>query len=258
VLNHVHRERLTGSEFSKAGILKAYPRLHPGRVVVAPCAAAPDFRPISRSAAAAAVRSKYEITAPFILTVGDLLPRKNQIGLIQAFARLVKGFPQFNHELVLVGKGTWFAHKVSETARHSGVADRIRFLGYVPDEDLLQLYNACEVFAFPSLYEGFGLPVLEAMACGRAVVCSSASSLPEVADSAALLVDPRSADDMARAMADLLLDSELRTRMERLGAARAAQFSWQKTAQITLDTFYRVAEGRRVTAPLVAPSIAQR
>lgn len=249
---------LTGSEFSKAGILRAYPRLAESKVIVAPCAAAPEFRPVSRSAAAIVVRECYGIAGPFILSVGDLRARKNHIGLIRAFARLVRAFPQFKHQLALVGKETSFARKVRDEARDSGVADRIRFLGYVPDSDLLQLYNACALFVFPSFYEGFGIPVLEAMACGRSVVCSNASALPEVADGAAILVDPNSADQMARAMADLLLDSELRARMERLGLMRAAHFSWQKTARITLATFYEVTHARARRVPVSAPSIAQR
>jgi len=95
---------------------------------------------------------------------------------------------------------------------------------------------------FPSFYEGFGLPVLEAMACGRAVVCSNTSALPEVVDGAAIVFDPYSVDEMVRALADLLLDSELRQRMERLGLQRAAHFSWQKTAQRTLEVYHEVAE----------------
>src|SRR5207302_3375775 len=113
--------------------------------------------------------------------------------------------------------------------------DRIHFVGYVTDQALLHLYNACYIFVFPSFYEGFGLPVLEAMACGRAVVCSNTSAMPEVADGAAILFDPHSVPEMTRAMADLLRDVELRARMERLGQQRAAHFSWQKSAQKTLE-----------------------
>src|SRR4030095_13730016 len=115
--------------------------------------------------------------------------------------------------------------------------------------DLLQLYNACDVFVFPSFYEGFGLPALEAMACGRSVVCSHTSALPEVVDGAAILFDPYAVDEIVRALADLLLDSELRARMGRLGLQRAAHFSWQKTAQRTLEVFHEVAERRLAAKP---------
>ena len=122
-----------------------------------------------------------------------------------------------------------------------GVAShRIHFTGFVSDEELLQLYGACDLFVYPSFYEGFGLPILEAMACGRAVACSNTSAMPEVADSAALLFDPCSEEEIVRAMRDLLLNPELRSRMERLGMQRAAMFSWEKTASKTLELYYRI------------------
>jgi glycosyltransferase involved in cell wall biosynthesis len=250
---------LTGSEFSKWSILKVYGDLEEDKVVVVPNAAASEFRPLSREAAAAAVEKRFSLGATYILTVGDLQPRKNQIGLIRAFARLVKAYPQLKQDLVLAGKETWFGDQVHRAARDSGVADRIRFVGFVSDRDLLQLYNACDLFVFPSFYEGFGLPALEAMACGRAVVCSHTSALPEVVDGAAILFDPYSTDQMARAIADLLLDSELKQRMERLGSQRAAHFSWQKTAKRTLEVFHEVLEKPRVSSPAVAsPTIVHR
>ena len=232
---------LTGSDFSRASILRAYPDLHPDKVVAVPNAAATGFRPVSREAATAHVRRRFGLAAPFVLTVGDLQPRKNHIGLIAAFARLVAALPQLPHDLVLTGKETWFAGRVREAARASGVGDRIRFTGFVHDEELLELYNACDLFVFPSYYEGFGLPVLEAMACARAVACSNTSAMPEVVDGAALLFNPHSPDEIARAMADLLRDAELRARMERLGAQRSAAFHWRNTAARTLEIYHEVA-----------------
>jgi len=248
---------ITGTEFSRASILKVYGDLDEDKVVVVPNAAAPEFRPTSRESATAAVRHRFGIPGPFVLCVGDLQPRKNQIGLIRAFTRLLGAYPQLRHNLVLAGKDTWFGGQVRSAAQHSGVADRIQFFGFVSDEDLLQLYNACDLFAFPSFYEGFGLPVLEAMACGRAVACSNTSSLPEVADSAAILFDPYAVDEIVRALADLLLDAELRGRMERLGLQRAAHFSWQRTAQKTLEVYHEVADrSRHAALPVGSPSIA--
>jgi glycosyltransferase involved in cell wall biosynthesis len=248
---------LTGSEFSRASILKVYGDLEEDKVVVVPNAAASEFRPISREAAAAAVRERLAITAPFVLSVGDLQPRKNQIGLIKAFARMVNAYPQLKHDLVLAGKETWFADQVHKAARDSGVSDRIRFFGFVSDDDLLQLYNACDLFVFPSFYEGFGLPALEAMACGRAVACSHTSALPEVVDGAAILFDPYAIDEIVRALADLLLDRELRARTERLGLQRAAHFSWQKTAERTLEVFHQVLE-QRARGAVYSHTIAHR
>ncbi len=246
---------LTVSEFSRSAILKVYGDLDEDKVVVVHNAASPEFRPVSRESAAAVVRERFAVAEPFLLSVGDLQPRKNHIGLIHAFARLINAYPHLRHTLVLAGKETWFAGQVKQAAQQSGVAERIRFFGYVSDADLLQLYNACDVFAFPSFYEGFGLPVLEAMACGRAVACSNTSSLPEVADSAALLFDPYALDEMVRALADLLLDAELRARTERLGLQRAAHFSWQRSARKTLEVYYEVAEkdaARAVSSTRVA------
>jgi glycosyltransferase involved in cell wall biosynthesis len=240
---------LTVSEFSRVGIMKAY-GLDGDRIVVVPNAASPEFRPISREQAAREVESRFGIRAPYILSVGDLLHRKNQVGLIHAFAGLMREYPQFRHQLVLAGKNTWFTPRVREAAVKSGMADRIRMPGFVSDEDLLHLYNACEVFVFPSFFEGFGLPLLEAMACGRAVACSNSSAMPEVADGAALLFDPGTPAEMGKAIKDLLIDPELRARMERLGTVRAAHFSWQKAAARTLEVYYDVA-GRK-PAPVQA------
>jgi len=246
---------LTGSEFSRASITRAY-GLNDDKVTVVPNAASPIFRPISREAAAARVRERFGIPGPFVLTVGDLQPRKNQVGLIAAFAELMRARAELPHRLVLAGKDTWFSGRIKRAARDSGVAGRVRFTGFVSDEELLDLYNACDVFVFPSFYEGFGLPVLEAMACGAAVACSNSSALPEVADASALLFDPRSTREMGRAMLDLLVDAELRSRMRKLGMNRASQFSWRRTAEKTLETYYEVAGFERRSRPeVVVPAL---
>lgn len=231
---------LTVSEFSRGAIARAY-SLDPDRIAVVHNAAADCFHQVRRETASAQVCRRFGLAAPFVLSVGDLQPRKNQVGLIEAFARLVRAYPQLAHHLVLAGKETWFGGRVHDAARRSGVADRIRFLGFVSDDDLLHLYNACDLFSFPSFYEGFGLPVLEAMACGAAVCCSNTSALPEVADGAALLFNPYDTDEIARTMLDLILLPELRSRMRRLGLQRAAQFSWHEAAQKTLEVYYAVA-----------------
>src|SRR5579864_321313 len=240
---------ITASEFSKRRILRSY-RLDEDKVVVLPNGVASTFRPMPRESAQRWVRKTFGLHSPFILTVGDLQPRKNHAGLIRAFESLMRAHPQLPHQLVIVGKENWRASTVRALAKRSSVADRIHFTGFVSDEGLLRLYGACDLFVYPSLYEGFGLPILEAMACGRAVACSNTSAMPEVADSAAILFDPNSEDQIAFALRDLLLNPELRQRMERLGMQRAATFSWESTASKTLDLYYAVAgETSRTPAP---------
>jgi glycosyltransferase involved in cell wall biosynthesis len=228
------------SEFSRRMVLSHY-GVSADKVVAIPIAASPAFRPLPRDPARDRIRERFGVAAPFLLSVGDLQPRKNQIGLIAAFADLLREFPTLPHHLVLAGKDTWFAEKVHEAARKSGFASRIHFTGFVTDTELLDLYAACSMFVFPSHYEGFGMPVLEAMACGRAVACSNATALPEVANATALLFAPDDRRQMVLAMRDLLLDSELRARMERLSVQRAAAFSWENTARMTLEIYYAVA-----------------
>jgi glycosyltransferase involved in cell wall biosynthesis len=235
---------LTVSEFSRTAIARAY-GLDEDNITVVPNAAAEGFTAVNRVTASAKVHDAFGLTTPFIFSVGDLQPRKNHIGLIAAFRELICAVPDLPHTLAIAGKETWFSSRVHEAAQQSGVADRIRFLGYVSDDDLLQLYNACELFCFPSYYEGFGLPVVEAMACGRAVVCSNTSAVPEVADGAALLFDPYRPKEIARAMADMIRNPELRARRERLGLQRATHFSWRQSARKTLEVYYEVAERRQ-------------
>jgi len=240
---------LTPSQFSKQRIIQAY-QLPDEKVVVLPNGVSPVFRPVAREAA----QRGLSCPLPFILSVGDLQPRKNHLGLIAAFEDLLQAHPQLPHHLVIVGKETWYAPTVRAAARMSRAADRIHFTGFVDDEELRRLYGACDMFVYPSFYEGFGLPIIEAMACGRAVACSNTSAMPEVADSAALLFDPNSRRELVCALRDLLLNPELRQRMERLGAQRAGLFSWTRTAEKTLDVYYSVAGA----APKTHTAVAKR
>jgi glycosyltransferase involved in cell wall biosynthesis len=234
---------LTPSEFSRRSILKHY-NLREEKVVVVPNAVADQFRPIEREVARAAIQRKFGIQQPFVLTVGDLQPRKNHVGLLHAFEDVLQAEPKLPHDLVFVGKETWYSRDLHRAVNRSPVRDRVHFAGFVEDADLVKFYGACEMFVFPSFYEGFGLPILEAMACGRAVACSQLTAMPEVASAAGILFDPASKVEIARAILDVLLDSALRARLERLGLHRAAAFRWERSASQTLDVYYDVA-GRR-------------
>jgi glycosyltransferase involved in cell wall biosynthesis len=231
---------LTPSEFSRKAILRHY-NIDERKVVVVPNAVSSSFRPVERESAAAHVEERFGITGPFVLTVGDLQPRKNHLGLLHAFEETLRQHPHLPHRLVFVGKETWYSKELHRAVLRSNVAGRVHFTGFVEDPDLLHFYGACDLFVFPSFYEGFGLPILEAMACGRAVACSSATAMPEVANAAGILFDPYSVPEMARAIGDVLLDDEMRTRLERLGTHRAASFTWERAAQKTLDVYYDVA-----------------
>ncbi|MBL8291908.1 MAG: glycosyltransferase family 4 protein [Bryobacterales bacterium] len=234
---------LTPSEFSKHSIERAY-GVDPDRITVTPNAVSTRFRPIAREVALTRLHARFSLPGPYILTVGDLQPRKNQVGLIHAFEELLREHPQIPHHLVLTGQDSWYASTVRRAAQRSCAASRIHFTGFVSDEDLPYLYAGCELFVFPSFYEGFGIPILEAMACSRAVACSNTTAVAEVADGAAILFQPSSTRDMMRAMRDLLLDAELRQRMERLGIARAATFQWRNASERTLAVYYEIVEAR--------------
>jgi len=244
---------LTLSDFSRRAIERAY-NLTDDKVTVVPAAMSPSFRQLPRESAAAHIAEKFKITRPFVLTVGDLQPRKNPLGMIKAFDELLNANPELPHDLVFVGNDTWFSPRVRQAAEKSRFGKRIHFTGYVDENDLLQFYNACEIFVFPTFYEGFGIPILEAMACGRAVACANVTAIPEVADASALLFSPLNTEEMVRAMRDLLVDRELRERMERLGLNNASHFSWERTAQKTLEVYYEVeAAGRKLNINAARP-----
>ncbi|MBN1954107.1 MAG: glycosyltransferase family 4 protein [Anaerolineae bacterium] len=190
------------------------------------------FQPQPAAGERERLQARYGIKEPpYILAVGTIQPRKNYGGLMRAFARL--GSP--NLQLVIAGRPGWL---YKETLAEAEKQPRVQVLGFVPDDDLPALYRQATLFVFPSFYEGFGLPVLEAMACGTPVVCSRASSLPEVAGDAALLIDPHSPAEMAQAMHQAIGDSSLRRQMVARGREQAARFTWQRAASQLLAAFH--------------------
>lgn len=235
---------LCPSDFSRRSIIDAY-GVSPERVIVMPNGVSSAFQPIQKEPAAEHIRAQYGIRHPFILMVGDLQPRKNHLGMLKAFGELIRAVPELPHHLVFVGKETWFSPTVHRAVETCGFADRVHITGFVEDSDLIDFYGAADVVVYPSFYEGFGLPIIEAMACGRAVACSNTTAMPEVAGGAALLFDPENAGEIAMSLRELLVNPALRTRMERLGLQRAGHFSWERTASRTMDVYYEVAGGKR-------------
>lgn len=182
------------------------------------------------------LKKKYGIERDFILFVGTLQPRKNVSRLIEAFAKI----KDKNTELIIVGKKGWMFDEILKAPKNFGVSDRVKFLDTVPDEDLPIFYKKATCFVLPSLYEGFGLPVLEAMQYGCPVITSNVSSLPEAGGDAALYVDPQSADDIAEKIEKLLGSASLRKDLVEKGHKQVAKFSWEKTARETLKILEQV------------------
>jgi glycosyltransferase involved in cell wall biosynthesis len=244
------RHLIADSQATRDDLIRHY-RAAPERVTVVTPGCDETFRPVTNANRLAQIRERYGIRGDYVLHVGTIQPRKNLERLLEAFARLLvlssrlgrvaegvlkprctetDGKPQ----LVLAGKRGWLYDRIFRRVEEMGLGDRVLFTGYVPQEDLPALMSGARMLAMPSLYEGFGLPVVEAMACGTPVVCSNASSLPEVAGDVALLVDPLNVEAWAEAMGRLLEDQALRAELIARGLQRARHFSWGRCARQVL------------------------
>ena len=223
---------LTGSEHARNDILTAY-GLPPERVKVTPYAADPAFVPMSPPRVEAKLQA-LGITPGYLLCVGNVQPRKNLRGLLRAYESLHR---TIRPRLVVVGQASWRSADVYSAVERAGIAADVHFTGFVSTDQLVALYNGAAAFAYPSLYEGFGLPVLEALACGVPTLTSDRSSLPEVAGDAALLVDPESIEEMRVGLERLLCDTDLRKRLAEAGPRRARAFSWRRCAELTVRAY---------------------
>jgi alpha-1,3-rhamnosyl/mannosyltransferase len=206
----------------------------PSKVWVTPLGVDSQFCPVNEKAIFN-LRQRHDLPEGYILYLGINKPHKNLGRLVEAFAEV-----KTEQKLVLAGKEDPRYGEVHEVVKQLGLQDRVVFLGQVSEDDLPALYSGATLFVFPSLYEGFGLPLLEAMACGVPVVCSSTSSLPEIAGRAAIMVDPLDLSQWARALERVLGDSNLRASMREEGLKQAALFSWEKTAKGTLAVYRQV------------------
>ncbi len=216
-------------------------RVSSDRIVVVPEGVDDHFKPLPR-AELDRVRARYALPDCYLLYLGSNKPHKNVLRLVEAFARSNIRERKAGIGLVIAGHWDQRYPQAKALAEKWDLNDRVSFIGPVKDDDLPALYGGAELFVFPSEYEGFGLPVLEAMACGAPVVCSNRSSLPEVAGDAALLCDPHDVEALAHAIAQAVLDRDMRATLQQRSLARAAQFSWEQTAQQTLRIYQSLLE----------------
>ncbi len=198
------------------------------------------FRPLLDQATREAVRHKHDLPPNFALYVGTLEPRKGLDTLVAAFGAIAANTAC---HLVIAGKLGWYTKPLFRQIETLGLSQRVHVIDYVADEDMASLYNLADLFVYPSRYEGFGLPPLEAMACGAPVIASDAASLPEVVGEAGRLIPPDDIEALASAMLQVLSDTTLQTRMRESGLARARRFTWEETARRTAQVYVRLQQG---------------
>lgn len=231
---------ITDSNFSRDDILRTY-KLSPDRVTATPLAASTKFKPVEDFTEIGRVRQRYGIVGDYILTVGSIQPRKNLPRLIRAFAALCReGNIRPLPTLVIVGKRGWLYEETLDTAENSEVKERILFTDYVPESDLPALYTGATCFVYPSYFEGFGIPPLEAMRCGTPTITGDRTCFPEIIGDGGLMVDPFDETAILEGILKIFSDSKLRTELQEKGIRRANLFDWKETARQTLRVYERV------------------
>lgn len=220
------------SESTRRDILGTV-KVDPEKIGVTHLAVGRKFKALNKEKCRKHIKDKYKIDSPFVLFVGMIEPRKNLKRIFHAFTQL-KEDTKMPHKLVVVGKKGWMYKELFNMVKELGIKKEITFTGYVPDEELVRFYNAADTFVYTCLYEGFGIPILEAMACGCPVITSNISSMPEVAGDAAILVNPQKTGEIACAMKKIINDKELQKRMQRKSRLQCSKFSWKQTASKTL------------------------
>jgi glycosyltransferase involved in cell wall biosynthesis len=217
--------------------------IDPARITAIPLAAPRHFSPVEDNRELQRVRHNYGIDGPYILSVGSIQPRKNLPRLINAYASLRGKYVEAElPKLVLVGKHAWLYDETMRALAQTGLTESVILTGYVPETDLPALYSGALCFIYPSFFEGFGLPPLEAMKCGAPVIVGNQTSLPEVVGDAALAVDPFDVSSIAAAIESLVKDSDLRRELSVKGRNRAETFDWRETARRTLRVYEQVGK----------------
>lgn len=237
---------ITISAFSRKDILELIPGLDPARVHVTHLSCDPIFKQVRGAAPTGGGKAPDEGCRPYIFTLGADDPRKNTVRLVRAYLALLKEHA-IEHDLVISGYANWEQSESYRLVKEAGATGRVRFLGFIAIEELMALYWDATVFAYASLYEGFGIPILEAFSAGCPVIASNVTSIPEVGGDAVLYFDPLRVDEMGAALLRVLRDDGLRNSLSRLGHARARQFSWEETARRTL-VIYEACLGHGVAS----------
>lgn len=234
------------SEFTRKEIIRLY-RVPENKVVVVHDGVADEFRPVRDQDEIDRVRKKYKIpdATAYLLFVGRLEPRKNIVGLLRAFYELIKEHGEITHKLVVAGMRDFKYEEIFATVESLGIDDRVIFTGRVEQADLPVLYSGADLFVYPSFGEGFGIPPLEAMACGVPVITSNTTSLPEVVGAAGIMVNPCKTDDLSRAILTVLSDKGLQKKMSAEGLERARLFSWESSAAKVMKLNKEVYEESR-------------
>jgi len=240
------------SEHARKDMIDTY-HVSPERVTAIPLAAAGHFMPLKNEAELQRVKQTYEIEGDYILAVGAIQPRKNLARLLAAYSRLHRAKPEGKlPKLVLAGKRAWLYEETLRTIAELELERSVILTGYVPEQDLPALYSGALCFVYPSYFEGFGLPPLEAMQCGTPVIVGNRTSLPEVVGNAALLVDPFDVEALAAAIERVIGNSDLRADLSVKGLARAKLFEWRETARQTLAVYQKAIAVERTTNRLAA------
>ncbi|WP_069804290.1 glycosyltransferase family 4 protein [Thermogemmatispora onikobensis] len=227
---------------ASARTLTKYLAIPPEKMVIISPGVGRAFRRVTDPVLLEATRYKYGLKHPFVLTVGTKEPRKNHLGLIRAFHQALNRKPR-PKMLVIVGGPGWLYEETEQEVVRLGLTEKVRFLGHVSTLDLVMLYSMADVFAYPSFYEGFGMPALEALACGAPVVTSNTSSLPEVVGEAALKVDPYDAEALASAITRLLDDQQLCQELRQRGYEQVKRYTWEASARKMLLVYQKLYEG---------------
>lgn len=236
---------ITVSEFSRRDITETY-GIAPEAITVTPEAAPKHFAPVTDADKIERVRARYFIDGDYILAVGSIQPRKNLVRLLAAYSDLLRARTGAKlPRLVLVGKRAWLYEEILRTANEYGLTSDVIFTGYVPEKDLPALYSGALCFVYPSYFEGFGLPPLEAMKCGTPVITGNRTSLPEVVGDAGLMVDPFESGAMSEAIGRLIDDPRLRQTLRDRGLKRALKFDWRETARLTLKAYERALKSAK-------------